>query len=586
MSSPDIKINVVPKPIIKGKMDAHFPSRVDAEAPILLDKTGGNYSFSLDLNELIESLLSGGVGSSDLPSRAAIAAASIPIIQVYLRTAGYYSPGDGGSALYKSVASEPSHLGKVQSVDGRWWELVERIVTPMMFGAIGSGSALDDDIGAVQGAIDYIRTKGAGYVLIDRFYAISAPVTLRKERIVGSAMYMSGLLKIGSDSTFFVFDNAESDCGEVSNMRLAHLAGPATSGAAFSFTTAGALGAKINRILGEDLYCIAKCDMPPLSVNDIQISECEFLRTIRTGFYMRGALNWVITNNILQMKDGSAGTNCLYIVGSTEGCYFANNYFLGGQYVLRMDATKENKFSQCGFDGGSITTSCIYDTGSKRSHFLSCWISTQGPGGRGIVLDSANIVGFRWAEGEIISTQQNAIQVLRAGSWDVIGGRICNWGVQAAGTFYGIQVAPDAAMRFSVKDVRFAQDADIGGNAWTGVAVFPGSYDWYDISGNSGSGLTGPLIVDNGASTKARVERNEGYNPRGLSAVGVGASPFMYTAGHQPVTLYIRGGTVSDISQAGGGTMYNASNIAMALPANKSVVITYSVVPTIAADIH
>lgn len=52
MSSPDIKINVVPKPIIKGKMDAHFPSRVDAEAPILLDKTGGNYSFSLDMNAI------------------------------------------------------------------------------------------------------------------------------------------------------------------------------------------------------------------------------------------------------------------------------------------------------------------------------------------------------------------------------------------------------------------------------------------------------------------------------------------------------------------------------------------------------
>lgn len=49
MSSPDIRINIVPKPIIKGKMDAKFPSRVDALSPILLEKSGGNYTFSFDL---------------------------------------------------------------------------------------------------------------------------------------------------------------------------------------------------------------------------------------------------------------------------------------------------------------------------------------------------------------------------------------------------------------------------------------------------------------------------------------------------------------------------------------------------------
>src|SRR5690625_2376595 len=38
-----------------------------------------------------------------------------------IRTNGYTTPGDGGGALYKRMASEPSHNSKVQSADGSWW---------------------------------------------------------------------------------------------------------------------------------------------------------------------------------------------------------------------------------------------------------------------------------------------------------------------------------------------------------------------------------------------------------------------------------------------------------------------------------
>lgn len=40
----------------------------------------------------------------------------------FVETAGYSSVGDGGGALYKRVATEPSHIGKFQSADGAWWE--------------------------------------------------------------------------------------------------------------------------------------------------------------------------------------------------------------------------------------------------------------------------------------------------------------------------------------------------------------------------------------------------------------------------------------------------------------------------------
>lgn len=40
------------------------------------------------------------------------------------RTSGYALAGDGGGALYKRVAVEPPHPGKLQSADSAWWEIV------------------------------------------------------------------------------------------------------------------------------------------------------------------------------------------------------------------------------------------------------------------------------------------------------------------------------------------------------------------------------------------------------------------------------------------------------------------------------
>lgn len=41
---------------------------------------------------------------------------------LFVRTAGYFTTGDGGHALYQRAASEPGHAFKVQSADGTWWE--------------------------------------------------------------------------------------------------------------------------------------------------------------------------------------------------------------------------------------------------------------------------------------------------------------------------------------------------------------------------------------------------------------------------------------------------------------------------------
>lgn len=61
-----------------------------------------------------------------------------------IRTGGHTTAGDGGGALYKKVASEPSHAGKFSitlsdAVTVVWYEIAERVLTERMFGAPGDG---------------------------------------------------------------------------------------------------------------------------------------------------------------------------------------------------------------------------------------------------------------------------------------------------------------------------------------------------------------------------------------------------------------------------------------------------------------
>lgn len=78
---------------------------------------------------------------------SAAAAFSPDVAPDYIRTAGYTTAGDKGGALYKKVASEPSHAGKFSitlsdSVTVVWYELAESVVTPQMFGAVADNTGV------------------------------------------------------------------------------------------------------------------------------------------------------------------------------------------------------------------------------------------------------------------------------------------------------------------------------------------------------------------------------------------------------------------------------------------------------------
>jgi len=98
------------------------------------------------------------------------------------------------------------------------------------------------------------------------------------------------------------------------------------------------------------------------------------------------------------------------------------------------------------------------------------------------------------------------------------------------------------------------------------------------------SGVTGAIYVHSDA-TNIEISSNKGYNPVGGSSISVGSSPFTYTAGSSPETVYIRSGTVSSIV-IGGRTLFTDTGHSIDLPPHTEVVVTYSSTPTMEKYVH
>lgn len=102
---------------------------------------------------------------------SAISGLSIPNGTDVIQTTGYNTKGSG-LARYVSVAAGPANAYRVQTSNGRWFELAEDFPTLEMFGAAGDG--IVDDLAAIQAA----DGRGAWIMSPGKTYRVSASVTL------------------------------------------------------------------------------------------------------------------------------------------------------------------------------------------------------------------------------------------------------------------------------------------------------------------------------------------------------------------------------------------------------------------------
>lgn len=108
---------------------------------------------------------------------------TLPSTVTAIRVGGYYTPGDGGAALYKVVATQPTHAGKFQTADSRWWELqFEGRVHAACFGA--KPEAGFNNATMINNGTDFVVSKGGGVIdYAPGEYWLGGVVTL-KSRVV------------------------------------------------------------------------------------------------------------------------------------------------------------------------------------------------------------------------------------------------------------------------------------------------------------------------------------------------------------------------------------------------------------------
>lgn len=117
-----------------------------------------------------------------LLTRQQLAATSIDATRQSLWTAGYSAVGDNGHGFYRRVGSAPAHQGRVQSLDGAWWELIEALPRPEQFAALGDNAANDGQ--ALADCDAYCLLRGCQLVLT-RTYRADQNITMGAPLVFG-----------------------------------------------------------------------------------------------------------------------------------------------------------------------------------------------------------------------------------------------------------------------------------------------------------------------------------------------------------------------------------------------------------------
>lgn len=112
MTYPTIKMKITPAPKLRGKMDVRFPANVEASAPILLDKSGGAYTFSFDANSLSSTFATAAQGAlADTAIQSVVAGSNVTVDNTDPANPVISSTASGSGDMLASVYDPNSVAG-------------------------------------------------------------------------------------------------------------------------------------------------------------------------------------------------------------------------------------------------------------------------------------------------------------------------------------------------------------------------------------------------------------------------------------------------------------------------------------------
>lgn len=500
---------------------------------------------------------------------------------------GYYASGDGGGGAYwydsTDVASTDNGGTIIVAADGGRWKLqVIGFLSVKQFGAKGDGTT--NDTAAIQATLNAI---GSGLVFAPHgLYQVTSLTIPAGVTLLGEGAYATVIRTTSATLTMLTL-NASARMKDIKLMSSV----TRTNGFYVDIQGNGAI--------------LDNCEFDGYSIGvnvgtlgnavivGTLITDCEFRNpAVATG---SGAIQFInfsnaeVRNNIIS---GSAGTQADFGIRFQNGdtaLLASNNITVHGRALLIDTPAGYNLYattiSDCLFDSAGTVTGAIsvqsayivpagsvYNTRISNSWFglsatqSGCYVGTSGAG----VVDGITFTGC-----EFTKNGDCGLIVVGAGvkNWEVTGGHSggnTNSGIRAAtGTSY-----------FTVTGHRAGNIAGRGPNN-NGITIDAAASDYYVIDGCNVAGNTSAGISDSGTGTNATVVNNLGYNGvASVSGVSVGASPWSYTAGHTPETMYFAGGTLSAIN-IDGQTVQNTTAATIQLLPNETMQVTYTAAPTV-----
>jgi hypothetical protein len=457
------------------------------------------------------------------------------------------------------------------------------VVSVKDFGAVGNGAT--DDTAAIQAALNsgnrYINVPSGNYLIT----SLTLPDGVC---LIGSASYNSVLTCTSVTATAITTGISN----EIRNLKILS---SVTKTAGFFINILGN-GVLIDSCEIREYYIGISCGVVGgvLPVNP-RVVNCVFSTSNTT--LGGGAIQFLSFSNALVSSCVITGTT-VSTIQPTFGVRFQNgdtaflsdsNITVHGKALLVDPASGSNCYaltvSSSIFDSahqisGGITVSSaeiIPGGGVWNTRFTNCWFGlTSTKNGCLISPSGAGTVdGIVFSGCEFTDNGECGLLVVGANSknWIVTGGH------SGGNATVGIRAA-SATTNFNIVGHIAGSVSGRGPNN-IGISLDAAAEDNFLIAANVLVGNTTSALSDSSTGTNGQIYNNVGFNgAANVAGLTVGASPWSYTAGHTPETLYFAGGTVSEI-RVDGSIVQNTTAATITLNPNQTMSVTYSSVPTI-----